>query len=254
VSKRFGRSRIAALHAPKPFNIIPECKRLYEILERARFAQPVRRRITMELEHVEAFDPKAVEMGRFSLALGTALQFEPVMRHKDMIGEWEPIAQRDEVSGIVLNGRPWANGLLWSDISADLLLRKATPKTGAFAAHDLKVCPLVLRCLELVPTDRRGGPAIIDETAGRPYAESADGREWRLVTRVAGIPDRVWNMDARAGAITEAEDAGADLDLIRASAAHAQTSTTSRYTRGAVGKSRKGAELQIDYRAAKNRA
>jgi hypothetical protein len=32
------------------------------------------------------------------------------------------------------------------------------------------------------------------------------------VARAAGIPDAVWNMDARAGAITEAEDAGVDLD------------------------------------------
>lgn len=233
---------------------LPECKRLYEILEHARFAQPARRRIAMELEHVEAFIPKAIEMGRLSLALGTALQFETAMRQKDVVGEWEPIPQGEEVSGIVLNGRRWANGLLWSDISAELLLRKATTKTGAYAAHDLKLCPLVLRCLDMAPADRRLGPVIIDETAGRPYAESAYGREWRLVARAAGIPDHVWNMDARAGAITEAEDAGADLDHIRSTAAHSQSSTTLRYSRGAVGKSRKVAELRIGHRTAKNGA
>jgi hypothetical protein len=98
------------------------------------------------------------------------------------------------------------------------------------------------------------GPLIIDETAGRPYAESAYGREWRVVARAAGIPDHIWNMDARAGAITEAEDAGADLDHIRSTAAHAQISTTARYSRGAIGKSQKVAELRIKHRIAKNGA
>ncbi len=187
-------------------------------------------------------------------SLGTAMQFETALRQKDVIGEWEPIPDGHEATGIVLNGRRWVNGLTWSDISADLLLRKATTKTGAFAAHDLRLCPLVLQCLEMVPTDQRVGPVIIDETAGRPYAESAYGREWRLVARAAGIPGHVWNMDARAGAITEAEDAGADLDHIRSTAAHSQVSTTLRYSRGAVGKSRAVAELRIGYRNAKNGA
>jgi hypothetical protein len=231
-----------------------ECKRLFEILEHARFVQPARRRIAMELEHVEALIPKAIEMGRLSLALGTAMQFETALRQKDVIGEWEPVPDGQEATGIVLNGRRWVNGLTWSDIPDDLVLRKATTKTGAYAAHDLKLCPLVLQCLELVPADRRVGPLILDETAGRPYAESAYGREWRLVARAAGIPNHVWNMDARAGAITEAEDAGADLDHIRSTAAHAQVSTTLRYSRGAVGKSRKVAELRIGHRTAKNGA
>ncbi len=135
---------------------------------------------------------------------------------------WEPIPEGQGASGILLNGRRWANGLTWSDLAADLVVRKATTKTGAFAAHDLKLCPLVLGLLDRVPVDRRVGPLVIDETAGRPYAGSAYGREWRIVARAAGVPDYVWNMDARAGAITEAEDAGADLDHIRSAAAHTQ--------------------------------
>ncbi|WP_442786002.1 PAS domain S-box protein [Methylobacterium sp. C25] len=93
--------------------------------------------------------------------------------------------------------------------------------------------------------------AVNARDAGRPYAESAYGREWRVVARAAGVPDNVWNMDARAGAITEAEDAGADLDHIRSAAAHSQTATTQRYSRGALGKSRHVAELRIAHRAAK---
>ncbi len=41
---------------------LPECRRLYEVLEHARFAQPARRRIAMELSHVEAFVAKAIEL------------------------------------------------------------------------------------------------------------------------------------------------------------------------------------------------
>ncbi|WP_267421837.1 integrase [Methylobacterium sp. GC_Met_2] len=233
---------------------LPECRRLYEVLEHARFAQPARRRIAMELGHVEAVVAKAIELNRLSLALGTAIQFETALRQKDVIGEWEPIPAGQGASGILLNGRRWANGLTWSDLAADLVVRKATTKTGAFAAHDLKLCPLVLALLERVPADRRVGPLILDEIAGRPYAESAYGREWRIVARAAGVPDHVWNMDARAGAITEAEDAGADLDHIRSAAAHTQVSTTQRYSRGAVGKSRAVAELRLAHRAAKNGA
>lgn len=51
-------------------------------------------------------------------------------------------------------------------------------------------------------------------------------------------------MDARAGAITEAEDAGAELDTIRGAVGHTQASTTARYSRGALGKSRKVALLR----------
>jgi hypothetical protein len=152
---------------------LPECKRLYEVLEHARFSQPARRRVAMELAHVEAFIAQALETNRLSLALGTAIQFETAMRQKDVIGEWEPIPDHDGATGIVLNGRRWVNGLTWAGIAADMVVRKATTKTGAFAAHDLKLCPLVVTLLDRVPADRRVGPLILDETAGRPFAESA---------------------------------------------------------------------------------
>jgi hypothetical protein len=231
---------------------LPGCERLYTVLRHARFAQPPRRRVVMQLSHVEAFIPQAIAMGRLSLALGTALQFETAMRQRDVIGEWEPLPDGKPVSpgGFVLNGRRWGRGLTWEDLSADLVIRKATTKTGAFAAHDLRLCPLVMDLLDRIPPERRSGPLIIDEVAGRPYAESAYGREWRVVARAAGLPGQVWNMDARAGAITEAEDAGADLDHIRSAAAHAQTATTQRYSRGALGKSRRVAELRLAHRAA----
>ena len=225
------------------------CARVKAILAETRFAQPERRRVTLDAAHVAAFIPKAIEMGRVSLALATALQFDTILRQKDVIGEWEPVPAGQAPSGIVLKGRRWVRGLTWSDLPTGGIARKTTSKTGAIAAHDLALCPHVQEVLVHVPTDRRFGPVIVDEEAGRPYARDAFAREWRVIARAAGIPDQVWNMDARAGAITEAEDAGADLDSIRAAAAHTQASTTARYSRGAVGKSRSVAAKRAAHRA-----
>jgi integrase len=126
--------------------------------------------------------------------------------------------------------------------------RRTTTKTGPDVAHDLKLCPIVMDVLAKIPAERRVGPRIIDESAGRPYAEHAYAREWRAIARAAGIPDHVWNMDARAGGISEADDAGADLDAIRSAAGHTQATTTARYVRGTIGKSRKVATLRRAHR------
>jgi hypothetical protein len=230
------------------------CARLHTILAEVRFPQPARRRVTLDLAHVNAFIPKAIEAGRISLALATAIQFDTALRQKDVIGEWEPISSGDMPTGIVLNGHRWVNGLTWSDIVLDGVSRKITSKTGAIAAHDMTLCPHVRAVAALIPLDQRVGPLIVDEVAGRPYAGDAFSPEWRIVARAAGLPDHVQNRDARAGFITEAEDAGADLDWVRAAAAHSQVSMTARYSRGAVGKSRKVAELRLAHRAVKNGA
>ena len=230
---------------------LPHCARLHAILTDMRFKGPARRRVKLELHHVEAFIPMAIERGRLSLALGTAIQFETMMRQKDVIGEWEPLGGTDKSLGIVLNGGRWVNGLTWADIPPSMVVKKDTTKTGATVVADLKLCPLVMKVLSLVSQDKRIGPLIIDEKSGRPYAEDGYAREWRIVARAAGIPDHVKNMDARAGAISEADEALAPLDEIRSTAGHSQASTTSRYIRGTAGKSKHVAELRQLHRASK---
>ncbi len=236
-----------------------ECQRLLLILGATEFKQPARRRSKLEVGQVLAFVRTALEAGRPSLAIGTLIQFETGMRQRDVIGEWVPIAGDEERSGIVIRGRRgqewrrWCNGLTWSDISRDFIISKATTKTGAIVSHDLKLFPLILELLDAIPAERRIGPLIVDEVANRPYAEFGYAREWRAIARRAGIPDEVWNMDARAGAITEAEDAGADLDAIRSTVGHTQQSTTEGYLRGALGKSRAVANLRQAHRANKNK-
>jgi len=141
------------------------------------------------------------------------LQFETTLRQRDVIGEWEPIAPGAERSGILLNGRRWVNGLTWSDISPELTF---------VVAHD----PFVYSILSRVPAHQRIGPLIIDEKAGRPYAAHAYTREWRSIARATGVPDHVWDMDARASGMLEGDEAGADLDMLRSAAGHTRASTT----------------------------
>lgn len=235
-----------------------QCVRLLTILGATEFKQPARRRVRLEHGQVVAFIVEALKAGRLSLALGTAIQFETAMRQKDVIGEWLPVEGADKPTGIALRGRRgkgwrrWSNGLTWSDLGADMIVRKATTKTGAIVAHDLKLYSMVMELISVVAVEGRIGPLIVDETAGRPYAEFAYARDWRVIARKAGIPDTVWNMDARAGAITEAEDAGQDLDTIRGGVGHTQATTTIRYSRGAIGKSRAVATSRNAFRNQKN--
>lgn len=228
------------------------CQRCAAILAATDFAQPAPRRKKLELTHVLAVVAKAIEEGVTSIALGTAIQFETTMRQRDVIGEWEPLPAGDlGEGGIVLGRRRWANGLLWSHISAELVLRKDTTKTGAEAAHDLTLCPIVIEVLEMIPIERRVGPVIVEEKSGRPYAEWMYAREWRRIATLADVPADIWNMDARAGGISEADDAGAEIDMIRSAAAHSQATMTTRYIRSTIGKSRAVARLRSAHRIAK---
>ncbi|WP_164547594.1 MULTISPECIES: hypothetical protein [unclassified Bosea (in: a-proteobacteria)] len=49
-------------------------------------------------------------------------------------------------------------------------------KTGALVSHDLKLLSLTMDLLAKIPVEQRIGALIVDETAGRPYAEFAYAR------------------------------------------------------------------------------
>ncbi|WP_165901549.1 tyrosine-type recombinase/integrase [Ancylobacter aquaticus] len=80
---------------------------------------------------------------------------------------------------------------------------------------------------------------------GLPYKRRLYAAEFRRVARLAGIPDDVWSMDARAGAVTEALDAGADDSDVMNTAGHTQVSTTHRYNRSSLKKTGRVADLRI---------
>lgn len=229
---------------------VPDCVRLHSILSNMRFKMPQKRTSALMAHHVEAFIKKAVSQDRFSLALGTALQFELGMRQRDVIGEWEPLDGDTPTSAYVLNRRQWVNGLQWLDISPDWVLTKKTTKTGQVVTHDLTLCPMSRALIESVPPEKRAfGPIILDELHNRPYAEHAYQRHWRLIADMAGLPRSVWNMDARSGAATEASDAGASLGDTRMVLGHSDERTTARYVRGeGLEKTRRVAKLRLAHR------
>lgn len=92
------------------------------------------------------------------------------------------------------------------------------------------------------------GPIIISEETARPYGDHDYRRRWRMLARLADVPDNVKNMHSRAGAITEATDAGADIEKVRHAATHSNITTTQGYSRNAEGKTDEVLRLRAAYR------
>ena len=84
--------------------------------------------------------------------------------------------------------------------------------------------------LEAVPHEERVG-AIVKGEHGLPVRERSYRKWFRTIAWAADIPDSVWSMDSRAGAATEADEAGADLATNSDMLTHAQTTITPRYIR-----------------------
>ena len=221
---------------------LPQCSRLREILSEMRFAKPAPRTTFLNYEQCVGIIDKAHEMGLPSLALAQALQFELTMRQKDVIGEWLPDGE-EGTGAIISAGRRWANGLLWSHIGQDGVLRKVTTKTGAEAVFEVAMYPLVVQELARFQGPRVG-PMIVDERSGLPYRNERFSKRWREVADKAGVPKGVYNMDSRAGGITEATDAGAPIESVRHHATHRDVRTTMRYSRQTLTKTQSVAEFR----------
>jgi hypothetical protein len=66
----------------------------------------------------------------------------------------------------------------------------------------------------------------------RPAHPNAILSQWfREIADAAGLPTSVWNMDARAGGITEAFEAGAEATAVQRAATHTSPAMTARYDR-----------------------
>jgi hypothetical protein len=212
-----------------------ECARLKGILSDMRFTMPKARTERITAQQVNAVRAKAHELGRHSIALAQAFQFEGILRQKDVIGEWVP-ASEPGLSEVTYQGDKWLRGVRWSEIDGDLILRHTTSKKGKDIEVDLKLAPMVLEELQRMGDRPKTGPIIVYEKTGIPYRSAQFRKVWRLIATAAGVPDAVFNMDSRAGAISEATDAGADLEHVRQAATHSDIKMTQRYSRNAVEK------------------
>ena len=73
-------------------------------------------------------------------------------------------------------------------------------------AHDLSGYPMVQDVLAGMALPKFG-PLIVNENTGLPYWNREYTKLWRTIAKAVGVPDDVWSMDTRAGAVTEVEEA-----------------------------------------------
>jgi hypothetical protein len=230
------------------------CRALKTTLGDLKFPMAKPRTERLTAEHAIAIRAKAHEMGVPSLALAQAFQFECTLRQKDVVGEWVP-SNEPGLSDVTYAGQKWLRGLRWSEIDDNLILRHTTSKRLKDIEVDLWNAPMVLEELERqfgLGWDRsklpRSGPIIVYEQTGRCYVTYQFRWLWRRVANLAGIPKAVRNMDSRAGAISEATDAGAALEDVRHAATHGDIKMTQRYSRGAAEKTAKVMQLRTAHR------
>jgi hypothetical protein len=206
-------------------------------LRHLRFKQGKPRVQFLTAEQVVAVRRTAHAMGLDSIALAQAIQFEGILRQKDVVGEWMPVTE-DCRNYLVVGEQKWWRGIRYEEISTDLVLTHITSKRQKEVVIDLKDCPMIMEELQdrfgLMSEMPRRGPVIISEATGLPYTDHSFRRLWRMIARKAGIPDSVRNMDTRSGAITEALQSGASLDAVRKAATHSDASMTQRYSRNEV--------------------
>lgn len=225
-----------------------QCERLAGVLHRMKFPMGKARQDFLTAEMVVAIRAACHEKGYHSIALAQAIQFELMLRQKDVIGEWVPLAEPG-LSKDTHGQQKWLRGITWSEIDRNLILRHVTSKRQKEVEADIKLAPMVLEELRLINGDLpSSGPVIINETNGRPYSAETFRYRWRKMATAAGVPKSIRNMDSRAGAITEASDAGAPLEHIRHAATHSDISMTQRYSRGGNEKTASVMKLRTEHR------
>lgn len=239
----------------------PECQRLALVLHQTKFkmAPPRTERLTAEqAEDIREYASRPGLRLR-SIALAQAIQFEAILRQRDVIGEWVPLDEPGDSDVIDhTRGLKWLRGLRWEEIDSNFVLRHVTSKRQKPVTVDLRLAPMVMLQFGIMYGKPRSlpqhGPVIISERSGLPWHASEFRRKWREIADECGVPKSVKNMDSRSGAISEATDAGVDLEHIRHAATHSDIKMTMRYSRGAEEKTANVQRIRAEFRANKEEA
>jgi hypothetical protein len=245
-----------------------DCERLCGVMHKMRFKGTKARSVSVTAEYAEDFRRTAHEhFGWHTLALGQAFQFECTLRQKDVIGEYVPLSEPG-VSAVIVGGKKWLRGIVWTEVDDNLILRHLTSKKQKMTEVDLKLAPMVLEELQrlaggeplivvneitkkatihrhLLPAT---GPVCYCDITGLPWSGNEYRRKWRLVAREAGIPDNVWNMDSRSGAISEAIAAGVPAEFVRHAATHSDVLQTFDYDRQQAEANAKSMKMRMENR------
>lgn len=233
-----------------------ECDRISMVLHCMKFPHGPPRLDRLTADQANAIrDTTRALFGWPSIALAQALQFELLLRQKDVIGEWVPEKEMGETD-VRHDGEKWLRGLRWDSIDESLILKHRTSKKQKILEIDLKLAPMVVEEFQMMIGDQpliivnditkkvtinrpllpSHGPVVICDITGLPWTDTEYRRKWRKVATAAGVPKEVRSMDSRAGGITEATEAGADLEHVKHAATHSDIAQTQRYSRGATEK------------------
>lgn len=222
------------------------CLRICMILHRTKFAHADPRIVWLTSDQANQIREVAcAHFGWPSIAFAQAIQFELLLRQKDVIGEWVPEIEPGE-SYVRHGGEKWLRGICWEEIDDKMVLRHKTSKRQKVLEIDLSLSPMMVEEFGMIDAVRDGevkrellparGPMLICDITGLPWKATEFRRKWRLVADKAGVPKNVRNMDSRAGGITEASHAGADVEHVKHAATHSDIAQTQRYSRGAAEK------------------
>ena len=229
---------------------IVECTQLRTELRETKFQGGARRKERITYQQVVAFSEHAKADGRAWMGRVVRLQFELGLRRRDVIGEW--INDGVGTDGIRNGKRVWRDGLTWGHIDSSGVLRKLVSKTQFTsqmeAVHQISDYPDLEAELRSTPTAERIGPIVINSGTGLPPTPEQCRYHFRRIATAAGIPPSVWNMDARAGAVTEAYESGATAEEAKALATHTQEKTNRGYMREQLNQSRRAAAKRVGSR------
>lgn len=207
------------------------CQRIRVTMHTLRFPAGKKRKHLLSVGQAAAIIAEAHKREWHSIAMAQAFQFELMLRQKDVIGEWVPEGE-NVPSDLRHDGKKWLRGLQGREINSDLVLSHLTSKRQKDIEANLLEAPLVMAEFRRLIGSMPPGPLIANEYTGLPYTDYEFRRKWRICAVAAGVPNAVFNMDSRAGAISEAFDAEADPDFIRETAVHSDLPTTQGYNRG----------------------
>lgn len=218
---------------------IEPAERVASVLAEIRFPKGPRRSIYATREHILAIVAQSDAAGTSDFSLGIMLQFELTLRAIDVRGQWLPTNDADlATGGIVRAGKRWQDGLTWDMVSGDLtsitkVISKTAKSMPEARTFDLTFLPEIQTRLRLLSTEGRIGPVIRSSRGERlPYTVYGWSQAWARYRKAAGVPEEIWMMDTRAGAVTEAKMMGADPYALRDAAQHSSINTTNRYARG----------------------
>lgn len=256
------RARISLLRTLFGFGFVfledEHCGRLCAQMREMRFKGGKRRQALLTAEHAIAICREARRVGRLSIALAQAAAFDFGWRQKDVIGEYVPREEPGESDITPLRFGKWLWGWRWEEIDADLIVHHVTSKRQALSEPPIALAPMVVSELEAMfgaPLTRarlpERGAVIINEDTGWPYTDGQFRKAWRKIAEAAGVPREVFNAHSRAGAITDALNAGAPLAHVQQMAGHSKSSTTEGYNRNPSGQAASAMKARAKLRLGK---